>query len=448
MHHDERSVPLAPLAREAEPRALLMDLFAEARQGWPFLSDLCARTFKRRRPLPSHRAWVAEALHEMVRLHRRVDHGLGLAKGSTDDTARFWATLVLGGHLPVEEAMALAPAQASRLRSLAGLPERVAAESDAAARLGLTYSLPDWLARLLLDELPADRVESMAASFNMPPPQTLRVNTLRRTREEALAILGEAGVEATPTRYASTGLTLRRRGSLFDLSLFQDGSVEVQDEASQLCCEVTAPPPHGLVVDACAGAGGKTLGLAALMGGRGRIVAMDASGSRLAELKRRARRAGVTTVRWVHVSPEEGSPTAEESRVEGDLLGKADRVLVDAPCTGLGALRRNPEARWRMVPEDLSRMAAQQVALSRRALRWVAPGGRLVYATCSFARGECESVVEEILRTEPVERVRVREVLGGARTQGLTDPGGWEVRTWPDLHGMDGFFVSVLRRRA
>jgi 16S rRNA (cytosine967-C5)-methyltransferase len=191
-----------------------------------------------------------------------------------------------------------------------------------------------------------------------------------------------------------------------------------------------------MVVDMCAGAGGKTLALGARMANKGRILALDVHDKRLEQLRKRARRAGLHTVeaRVLGIDP-------PQVRAPGAM-----RVLVDAPCTGLGSLRRNPEARWRLVPEDLLRLQAQQLEIAERALTMVAPGGRLIYATCSFARAECEDVVSALMQKHPhLQRVTVREVLGRRRTDGLTDDTGTVLRTWPDVAEMDGFFAAVLR---
>jgi 16S rRNA (cytosine967-C5)-methyltransferase len=221
----------------------------------------------------------------------------------------------------------------------------------------------------------------------------------------------------------------------------------MQDEASQLVAELVAPPPRSFAIDACAGAGGKTLALAALLGGKGKLLALDTSESKLEELRRRARRAGASNVQALAVDLRDEDAVAK--------LGQtASRVLVDAPCTGLGAIRRNPEARWRLRKDDLPRLVSAQAALARSAARLVAPHGRLVYATCSFLPSEGEVAAELFLSAHAdFSLVTVRDVLGRARTDRVATRDGRYLRTWrfdgaPDGgdEGMDGFFAAVMRR--
>ena len=228
---------------------------------------------------------------------------------------------------------------------------------------------------------------------------------------------------------------------MFGLPAFKEGLFEVQDEASQLVAEVTAPPPRGLVIDACAGAGGKTLALGALLENRGRLLALDVDPKKLEELSRRARRAGLSNHRALEVDA-----TAYPDEVEA-LRGRADRVLVDAPCSGIGALRRNPEARWRLSEDDIPRLAGEQLGIARRAMSLVAPGGRLVYATCTVLRQENEAVVDQLL-APGWEVMRVAEIWGSERAAAVTDPSGTYLKLRPDRHDTDGFFAAILYRRA
>jgi 16S rRNA (cytosine967-C5)-methyltransferase len=284
--------------------------------------------------------------------------------------------------------------------------------------------------------------------MNEPALRVVRVNTLRTTREACLAALAGEGLQAGPTDHAQQGLVLSGRRSMFRTQAFARGEIEAQDEASQLVAELAAPPPRTFVVDACAGAGGKTLALAALLGGKGKLLALDASPGKLAELRRRARRAGASNLEAREVD------LLQPGEALREFEGRASRVLVDAPCSGLGAIRRNPEARWRLSREDLSRLVSTQAALCRSAARLVAPHGRLIYATCSFLPSEGEVAAEFFLSEHPeFSLVTVRDVLGRARTERVATPDGRYLRTWrfdgaPDGGdaGMDGFFAAVLRR--
>jgi 16S rRNA (cytosine967-C5)-methyltransferase len=220
----------------------------------------------------------------------------------------------------------------------------------------------------------------------------------------------------------------------------------MQDEASQMVAELVAPPPHTRVVDACAGAGGKSLAIAALLEGQGQVIALDPSNGKLAELKRRARRAGASNVRAVHCD----LLLPDDERLRG-LESSATRVLVDAPCTGLGAIRRNPEARWRLGADELGRLTAQQSALLFAASRLVIPHGRVVYATCSFLPSEGARIVEAFLASQQqYSLVTAREIFGRARAQSMISGDGKYLSTWrfdgTDESDADGFFAAVLRK--
>jgi 16S rRNA (cytosine967-C5)-methyltransferase len=233
------------------------------------------------------------------------------------------------------------------------------------------------------------------------------------------------------------GLVFETRVNAFGLSAFRDGLFEVMDEGSQLVAEAVAPPPRGRVVDACAGAGGKTLALAALLDGQGSILALDSNGKKLEELRRRARRAGLSNVAAREVR---GSEWPSEAR-----LGGWDRVLVDAPCSGMGTLRRNPEARWRLDGKTVDGFPAQQLSLMVTYAPLVAPGGRLIYATCTVTRQENEGVVERFLAERPdFVLMPLKDIWGKARAGRVGD--GSFLKVFPHRHGTDGFFAAVLRR--
>jgi 16S rRNA (cytosine967-C5)-methyltransferase len=282
--------------------------------------------------------------------------------------------------------------------------------------------------------------------MNETPPRVARVNTLKTTREECVRALVEEGVEVQPTGHAVQGIVFSGRRSPFRTTAFARGDFEMQDEASQLVAELVAPPPKSCVVDACAGAGGKTLALAAVLGGKGKVVALDASRAKVTELRRRARRAGASNVQGLVV---------DLPAVLTELGAPAARVLVDAPCTGVGAMRRNPEARWRLRPEDLPRLREAQAALVRAAAEFVGDNGRLVYSVCSFLPAEGERVAEEFLAERPeFKLMTARDVMGRVRTEDIATPDGKYLRTWQREHrppgesSMDGFFAAVMRRVA
>jgi 16S rRNA (cytosine967-C5)-methyltransferase len=308
-------------------------------------------------------------------------------------------------------------------------------------RFGTRHSLPDWLAQRLLDEH-GDAAEALAQALDAPAPRTLRANTLRvGSREELAAELLADGVATRPTAYAPHGLTVDGDAPLFRLAAYDAGRFEQQDEASQLCALLVAPPPGGRVLDACAGSGGKTLAIAAMLGNKGEILAADTHAGRLHALSARCRRAGASNVRARLVGDEWGAEVDA-------FAARADRILLDVPCSGIGALRRRPEARWRLDSAALAAMAATQAALLDRAAARLRPGARIVYATCTVFAAENEAPVAAALARHPeLEQVPCKEILGGVLGKAIGDANGAVLRLRPDRHGTDGFFAAVLRRR-
>ena len=418
-------------------RGLVLDLWDRSRRGWGFASDHLAALFRQERDLSGpEKAWISQTLYGMIRQARRLEHAL--SDSSPSGNARLVAWRLLEGEIGVDAAARELPG--IDWGSVLGVDVRVAVEADPVKRLALGRSLPDWLAARLLAEYPED-ADALAAALNVRPPVTVRANALKTTRDELAATLGREGIASRPTPWARFGLELTTPCAPYELKAFQAGLFEVQDEGSQLVADLVAPPPGGLVVDACAGAGGKTLALGALLGGRGRIVAAEPSEARMAELRRRARRAGLTNIQPIEL------PGGEWPEALTRLAGTADRVLVDAPCSGIGALRRNPEARWRLTEEDVARLVGVQAGILDRAAELVAPGGRLVYATCTVLEAENEGAVSRFREAHPdFQPMRAVEIWGGELGRPVTDPTGTVLRLLPHRHGTDGFFAAVLRR--
>jgi 16S rRNA (cytosine967-C5)-methyltransferase len=306
----------------------------------------------------------------------------------------------------------------------------------------LRHLLPEWLAAALQAQLGRE-FWPLAQALDGPAPMDLRVNLLKMKRDEAQRLLAEAGIAAEPTPYSPWGLRVQGKPALQQLALFKDGAVEVQDEGSQLLALLTDAHRGEMVADFCAGAGGKTLALGAAMRNTGRLYAFDVSGHRLAALKPRLARSGLSNVYPAQIAHE------RDDRVKR-LSGKIQRVLVDAPCSGLGTLRRNPDLKWRQTPQDVAELQQRQQAILASAARLVAPGGRLVYATCSLLRAENEDVAEafEAAHGRDFERLDAAELLAQAhvgQAEALVD--GKALRLWPHRHGTDGFYACAWRRR-
>jgi len=309
-------------------------------------------------------------------------------------------------------------------------------------RVALLGSLPDFLAQLLATEY-GDQAEALAASLAEPAPRALRVNALKADVAEGRERLEKERANVAPGRYGRRTLVLEGAFNPFVTRAFHEGVFELQDEGSQLVCELVAPPPRSLVVDACAGAGGKSLAVAAALEGRGKVLSLDVDAQKLVELRRRAKRAGAANIQALAIDEVGALPADVEA-----LRGKSDRLLVDAPCSGTGTLRRNPEARGRLTPLAVERLVATQRSIVERTLPLVAPGGRLIFATCSLLRAEGEDLMNEIEAAHPeLEPVNLAEIYDRAYIDRFVRSAPHRVRLLPHLHGTDGFFVSVLRRK-
>jgi len=313
--------------------------------------------------------------------------------------------------------------------SIAGMPPR--------QRLVHDLSIPGWLAKRWLREYGLDEAMRIAESFLEPAPFTLRVNTLKISRQEYLARLREAGHEGEPTRFAPEGVTLLRRGA-DALPGADEGLFQVQDEASMLVAHLLAPRTGETILDACAAPGGKTTHIAALTDGKASVLALDLHPSRIQLVNEGAKRLGCSGIEvraW------------DMTRPPGFVGERSfDRILVDAPCSGMGVLRRNPEIRWRRGVEDVRVMAQTQLAILKNAASLLRPGGHLLYSLCTLTPEETEGVVCDFLATCPDF---VREDLrqsAPAEWASLFDDHG-ALRTFPHRHGrMDAFFAVRFRR--
>ncbi|MBI5549113.1 MAG: RsmB/NOP family class I SAM-dependent RNA methyltransferase [Deltaproteobacteria bacterium] len=302
--------------------------------------------------------------------------------------------------------------------------------ADPVVALGVRRSVPDFLARRLVEDLGPARADAVLAALNLPARLDLRANRLLATREEAAARLADEGVAAAPLLLAPDGLVVADRAGLFGRT-HAAGLFELQDEGSQLIALLCGLRPGETAIDLCAGSGGKALALAAAVGGQGRVVACDPMAHRLAELPARARRARAQRI----IEMGGAGPSAE-------LVGRADVVLVDAPCSGVGSLRREPDLRWRLTEKDLDAYPVRQSSILEEASRFVRPeGGRLVYATCSPLRSEGEQVVAAFLKKHPEYRLDPAEHF---LPESAVEDGF--LRSWPDRHGGGAFFAARLSR--
>jgi 16S rRNA (cytosine967-C5)-methyltransferase len=420
--------------------ALVLEIHGLIRdQGW--LADRALEVVLRRdRKLwANERRAVAEAVYGLVRWQAQLEFLLGRKPTLAE---RYAAWLVrFTGAIPEDAARRLAVARGA-LAGLEGGDARIAAIADPVERLAIEASLPRWIAERFARELGQEEARALALSMNERAPLTVRTNLLGGDRDALRARLAEEGMQSEPTRYSPWGLVLDGHQNAFSLPSFRDGRFEIQDEGSQLIALACGARPGWTVVDACAGAGGKALALAMEMHNKGSLHALDTDEGRLEEAKRRARRDHVHNLRCRVIGP---GPEAEEQLA--DLAGKARVVLVDAPCSGLGTLRRKPDARWRLAPGDPEKFSLVQRTLVARFSKLLAPGGRLVYATCAIGRTENDDVADFAARELPLDPAPLAPLLGEERALALGADGN-RLRLLPHRHGTDGFFVAAFTRRA
>jgi len=374
------------------------------------------------------RAFIADTAFGVLRRKRSLE----AAAGSSDPGALLVAALVRVHGL---SARSLADVLDDDERGLAARAKSLRVETLPPA---VQVDLPDWLWDRLVAEQGEAEARRIAHGLLNPAPLDLRVNLARIDRDEALAQLALGGVQGEATRYSPAGIRLAGNPAINTSPLFKEGLVEVQDEGSQLLAYLLAPRRGEMVVDFCAGAGGKTLAAAMLMRGTGRVYAMDVSAKRLAALAPRAARAGVSNVHPVTLSGENDLRARR-------LAGKIDRVLVDAPCSGMGTLRRNPDLKWRHDPRALTELAAKQLRILEAAARLVKAGGRLVYATCSIVSEENDEVADRFAGAHPeFAPLDCGELLAAQR---IPLESGERLRLWPHRHQTDGFFAAAFERK-
>jgi len=365
------------------------------------------------------RAFVAETAFAVLRRRRSLEAAAGSAAPR---------------ELAVAALVRVFGISARALGADAELAARVKAQAGRSLPPAVQADLPDWLWDRLAAVYGPEEAAAIAKGLLGAAPLDLRVNLDKLSRGEALARLAQEGA---PTVLSPAGIRMRGKPAINRHALFLEGGVEVQDEGSQLLAYLVAPRRGEMVADFCAGAGGKTLALSMLMHGTGRVYAMDVSEKRLRELAPRAARAGISNVHPIALSGE------NDIRVKR-LAGKLDRVLVDAPCSGFGTLRRNPDLKWRHGESAIAELAAKQARILKAAAKLVKPGGRLVYATCSILPEENEAVADAFAAGHPeFKALACNELLA---TQRIPLDTGERLRLWPHVHGTDGFFAAAYER--
>jgi 16S rRNA (cytosine967-C5)-methyltransferase len=396
---------------------------------------IVSRYFRDHRSLgPRERATLAETVYTVLRRKLLFDH---LAPSGSGPKERRLA--ILGFHGPRDFLKSALTEQEKQWLDACDAVK----PSDLMERH--RHNLPDWLVQPLKEQL-GDGFWPLAESLNEPAPLDLRVNTLTDKREDVRKELKLAGIDSQPTPYSPWGLRVQDKPAINKLDTFARGAIEVQDEGSQLLALLLGAKRGEMVVDFCAGAGGKTLAIGAGMRNTGRLYAFDTSAHRLDALKPRLARSKLSNVHPAAIAHE------RDERIKR-LAGKIDRVIVDAPCSGLGTLRRNPDLKWRQSPEAVEEMTAKQAAILQSAARLLKTGGRLVYATCSILPQENEAIAQAFGAVHPeFKPLAVGEVLGQLKVAGAAslcsggESGQQYLRLWPHRHGTDGFFAAAWER--
>jgi 16S rRNA (cytosine967-C5)-methyltransferase len=421
-------------ARPGRTRAVALALLAGVREHGSRPGVVLATGLREARHLHSaERRLVGDGVRGVIRDAAMLDE----MSGRSDDLTRWLAWLVGQGLPPLEAAEQAEGVSLLGLEDRRSMIERSCSGLSGGAWVARRANCSMAFAEGLWASLGHD-VAAFLDACDQRAPLDLRVNRTAATMERAQASLASAGIVVTQTPVARWGLRVVGRGNVVATEAYRAGVVEIQDEGSQVLAEIV-DAREGLVLDYCAGAGGKTLALAEA---RGEVLACDVRASALSELRQRTRRAGIKNVRTVQLDRDGEWPKSSRFPV-----GVAERVLVDAPCSGSGTLRRHPEHRLRLCDEVLATYPPLQRAIARRAAEAVAPGGRLIYATCSVLRAENDDVVDALLEDlKDFRRVPLSEILGAERAGQVGD--GDVLRLLPHIHGTDGFFGCVLRRDA
>lgn len=424
------------------PKALISAATELLRQALTFehpFDAVAQRFFREQRALgPRERALLADAAYSVLRRLRWFEKLASTGKGPRERRLAI-LSLALGDSDASRWAAALGDDEAAWLESCAQSARASLEEWPAACR----HNLPDWLAESLQTQVGEESFQSLAQSLLETAPLDLRVNLSKEKRAPVLAELAAEGVECEATAYSPWGLRVKGKHSLAKLNAYQRGAIEVQDEGSQLLALLLDARRGEMVADFCAGAGGKTLAIGAAMRNTGRLYAFDTSAHRLQALQPRLAKSGLSIVYPSAIAHEQDARLAR-------LAGKMDRVLVDAPCSGLGTLRRSPDLKWRTSAAEIQVLQQKQTAILSAAARLVKPGGRLVYATCSLLQEENERVAEAFGGAhsgfKPLGLAGVLAALRVPQSENLCSSDGQYLRLWPHRHGTDGFFAAAWTR--
>ncbi len=447
------------MLRPTRARLLALRVLERVTRGGAYADLALSGALARSGLAPEDRALATELLYGTLRWRGRIDYLLGRVldrdlekvEPVVQSILRIGAyQIALMDHIPaaiaVDQMVRCARASGAARASgfVNGVLRRLVRECDTLIPPGLTtdplshlvhaLSLPEWLAERWLQRFGPEEAAALASACNERPPTTLRANPRRTNREELAAALRDRYPAVEACEVSTLGLRLGKPIHAGQEATFRDGLWSIQDEASQAVIDLLDPQPGERVLDTCAAPGTKANAIAERVGEAGFVLATDRHERRLSLVGRESRRLGLANVRTRCLDA-----SAELEQLRDRHTEAFDRVLVDAPCSGLGTLRRNPDARWRVRPDDPERLAETQRKLLERALPWVRPGGALVYSVCTFEPEECDEVVADFTAAHEGVRVLPKEELPRSLTPWLDDAG--YLRSFPHRGGGDGFFA-------
>ncbi len=393
--------------------------------------------FRERKYLGSNdRRFISETFYGMLRHKKRIEWSLTSIDDKRTNLFACIAYLFLDHKMSVESLAAEVDVPVNVLTSVERVVNTVPILDSDISTLATQYSFQEWMITRWKEYFGGEELEPLCSVLNTQAPMTIRVNTIKSSLDECRHKLLNEGIETDRGRLSPVALHLKRRVNAFQLQAFKDGEFEMQDEGSQLLAMLVDPKPKSKVIDACAGAGGKALAMATIMNNRGEIFALDVNSFRLDELQKRIKRSGVDTIRIRKVREDETIP---------EFVGSADYVLVDAPCTGTGTIRRNPGMKWSVSEKMVLELRDKQHSILTLNSQYVKPNGRLVYATCSLIREENEWVVEQFLSEHPdFELVPPSSVMERYGLASLANKKYFQLL--PHHYNTDGFFAAVMKR--
>lgn len=413
--------PVAMIAIEALNQVMLEGRYAD---------KVIERAFKNEKKMGARdRRLFAEIVYDLVRWWRKSAAAFGWKEDARPQKADLWkwlAVLIVEKNLKETGEPSLPNWPEFERLSADKIAHRLS-EIDPTSDRAIFESIPDWMDELGEKEL-GRRWPAILHSLNLPAPVFIRANTLKCTRDElAKRLRQEDDIVTHPAEQTTNGLMLAERKNVFVTKAFKEGWFEVQDGASQQVAEMLGAEPGERIIDACAGAGGKTLAIGAMMKNKGKLIALDVHEGKLQELKKRVARSGIDTceVRLI-----------DSQKVIKRLEGTADRVLLDVPCSGMGVLRRNPDAKWKLAPEEIENLRELQARILDEYAPMVKPGGILLYATCSILPSENHQQIEKFLRRRANDKSP-----GAAKFELLRDR-----EFLPGVNRYDGFYAAVMRR--